>query len=67
MTLWSRLQVMRRTPTIPCNDMRTMAGVPCDCAKLCRPPKPVLMMQRVVVPEEELVPAGGQEEDGNPF
>lgn len=65
MTLWARLQVMRRDADHTLHDMRTMAGVPCDCAKICCKPKPVAISQRVVVPEEDLVPAGVQ--DDNPF
>lgn len=36
MTLWARVQPMRRKAGHTLHQMRIAAGVPCDCAKICR-------------------------------
>lgn len=49
MTLWARLQPMRRDADHSLHDMRTLAGVPCACLK-CNPRKPQVL---VMVPDLE--------------
>jgi hypothetical protein len=44
MTLWSRVQPMRRRALHSLHDMRIAAGVPCDCAKICRKTTPVVVV-----------------------
>lgn len=67
MTLWARLQVLRRDAGHTLHEMRIMAGVPCDCARICRLPKAPMAFPAGLVREAELVPAGVHEEDSNPF
>ncbi len=43
MTLWARVQPMRRKAGHTLHQMRTAAGVPCDCAKICRKRLPVVI------------------------
>jgi len=43
MTLWARVNGLRNKAGHSLHDMRTRAGVPCDCAKICRVAAPVVV------------------------
>ena len=70
MTLWARVQPMRRKAAHTLHQMRTAAGVPCDCAKICRQQTPVVIDGEVWDAAEPAkmaeVPAAG-ELMGEPF
>lgn len=53
MTLWARLQPMRRDADHSLHDMRTLAGVPCACRKCSNPPLAMV----ATAPDREPAPA----------
>lgn len=59
MTLWARVQPMRRDADHTLHDMRILAQVPCDCRRICKPNRPALVM----IPDLEPVPAGQEIEE----
>lgn len=58
MTLWARVQPMRRASNQSLHDMRTLAGVSCRCATFCHPRPGVRVMTHDAVERE----AAGAEE-----
>lgn len=62
MTLWDRLQAHRRAAVHTLHQMRTKAGVPCHCAKICRP----LARRRAVAGNAAPEPEHDADESGLP-
>lgn len=65
MTLWARVQPMRRKALHTLHQMRMAAGVPCDCAKICRQRTPVVIAGEVwdaakVAKEPEMAELSGE-------
>lgn len=69
MTLWARVQDMRRDADHTLHQMRILAGVPCACARICRPMKRVMMERDAEEPESvpDLEQAHPGVQDDNPF